>query len=79
MAMLSATVFELLARVGLPDHARQSPDPRPGAQKPRGGIAPALACRPAIPLCHEATSALDPHPAASALQLSPIPISDPTQ
>ena len=66
---INQRVAELLARVGLSDHANKYPAQLSGGQKQRVGIARALATKPKILLCDEATSALDPQTTASVLQL----------
>ncbi|MGX9079463.1 methionine ABC transporter ATP-binding protein, partial [Klebsiella pneumoniae] len=68
-AEIHARVAELLARVGLQDHANKYPAQLSGGQKQRVGIARALSTRPKILLCDEATSALDPQTTTAVLQL----------
>jgi polar amino acid transport system ATP-binding protein len=64
-----AACKQLLARVGLDDKFGAYPDQLSGGQQQRVAIARALAMSPAVLLCDEITSALDPELVGEVLQV----------
>jgi polar amino acid transport system permease protein len=68
-AALRALGMEMLAKVGMADHAHKYPHQLSGGQQQRVAIARALAMKPSIVLFDEPTSALDPELVAEVLKV----------